>query len=147
MCYAVRVGTEGEVFTDASEARDRYFALQNAGLSPGFIIAPSLARCLAWIEQTPGERTIQRLNWEEQEDYARRQRVASQQQQMGDRERVLDALQLLRAEDSDGSDVSDVSRTTEDLQLELGARDAFGSRWREVLETESSGGSFISDAP
>ncbi|KAJ7794668.1 hypothetical protein B0H13DRAFT_2393317 [Mycena leptocephala] len=78
MCYAVRVGTEGETFTDPEEARERFFALQGAGKNPGFVAAASLSRCMRWIEGSPPATNTTWTPWIEREDRARRRRVADQ---------------------------------------------------------------------
>ncbi|KAJ7601669.1 hypothetical protein DFH06DRAFT_1352328 [Mycena polygramma] len=132
LCYSIRVGQEGETFTDLSEARARFLALQNAGLSPTFFSAPSLARCLAWTAQT--SLSAEGRGWEEEENRARRQRVASQQRRSYDHRTVLASLNQLRRDEGQSGDESDTSRTTEDLEVELGAREAFGSVWRTFVE-------------
>ncbi|KAK6977453.1 hypothetical protein R3P38DRAFT_3237200 [Favolaschia claudopus] len=108
--YAVRVGTEGEVFTDAAEARARFACLINAGHRPGLVVALSLERAIAWIESTPASENT--------------------------REDIINALALYRADDSgsDGSDaISDQSPETEDLAAELDARIA-RDVWRHQEE-------------
>ncbi|KAJ7919818.1 hypothetical protein B0H13DRAFT_2320106 [Mycena leptocephala] len=135
MCYAVRVGQEGETFTDISEARARFLALQNMGLSPSYIVSPSLTRCITWIEEVPAS-TWEREGWEQEEDRARCRRVASQRQRMAHRRTVLDALAVLREpphETDDDSEGSELSCTTEDLEWELQAREVFGSSWRDFI--------------
>ncbi|KAJ7874255.1 hypothetical protein B0H13DRAFT_1894640 [Mycena leptocephala] len=132
MYYAVRVGTEGESFTDPDEARTRFFALQAAGENPGFVAAASLARAMRWIEDTPPA-TSPWTAWMEREDRARRRRVAEQRAREAHRCMVLDALVIRRAEDSSyDSDASDQSRSTADLEGELGARETLGNHWREM---------------
>ncbi|KAJ6487489.1 hypothetical protein C8R47DRAFT_1216258 [Mycena vitilis] len=132
MCYAVRVGEEAETFTNASEARARFFELQNAGLSPTCISAPSVTRCLAWMART--NLSAEGRGWEEEENRARRRRVATQHGRAHGRQTVLDSLATLRHDAGDDSgDVSDTSRTTDDLESELDARSAFGAMWRTFI--------------
>ncbi|KAJ6479766.1 hypothetical protein C8R45DRAFT_1101210 [Mycena sanguinolenta] len=128
MCYAVRVGQDGETFTDLLEARDRFHHLQNAGLSPAFMSSPSLTRCLNWIEQA--EPSPERQGWEEAETLARRQHVQSQRWRHRCRLTVIQALDTLRVDD-DGDDDGDdeLSCTTDDLEEELQARINFGENW------------------
>ncbi|KAJ6461986.1 hypothetical protein C8R47DRAFT_1225619 [Mycena vitilis] len=133
LCYAIRVGEEAETFTDASEARARFLELQNAGLSPACISAPSVARCLAWMAGT--NLSAEGRVWEEEENRARRRRVAMQHQRGNVRQTVLYALATVRRDGGDDSgDESDTSRTTDDLASELRAREAFGASWRAFIE-------------
>ncbi|KAJ7831563.1 hypothetical protein B0H13DRAFT_1915414 [Mycena leptocephala] len=133
MCYAVRVGREGESFTDPAEARTRFLALQAAGKNPGFVAAPSVARCMRWIEETPSETVSPWTTWIAREDRARREQVAEQRVREIHHRAVLDALVIRRGDnvgyDSDGSDLS---RSTADLEGELGARESFGNQWGEM---------------
>ncbi|KAJ7896185.1 hypothetical protein B0H13DRAFT_1885266 [Mycena leptocephala] len=120
MHYAVRLGREGETYTDASEARDRFLALQNVGLSPGYVVSSSLARSLEWIAQTPGE---------------------GQCDPVGSRKKIVPApaggfpaTANVESPGRDESDDSDVSRMTDDLEQELRARESFGTNWRDFFE-------------
>ncbi|KAJ7894282.1 hypothetical protein B0H14DRAFT_3427050 [Mycena olivaceomarginata] len=113
--YAVRVGREGEAYTDLGEARVRYRALLQQGKQPGMVVARSLSRALAWIESGSTE-----------DGQALR------------RQAIVDALRIYRAEQSDleesGDEVeSDNSRATEDLEAELDAR-AARAEWRDLSE-------------
>ncbi|KAJ7170316.1 hypothetical protein C8R43DRAFT_1120744 [Mycena crocata] len=136
--YAVRVGHEGEIFTDAGEARQRFLALQEQGKSPSLVSSDSVARCMAWLDNTPWEAagSTQLRGWAEEEERARRRRVAAQRQQEAQRVAILAALDIERAEDecSDGEESaaeSDVSRSTADLQNELNVRSA-RTAWRRL---------------
>ncbi|KAJ7716276.1 hypothetical protein B0H16DRAFT_1741366 [Mycena metata] len=71
--YAVRLGTQGEIFNSAAEARARWEFLRRRGAISGFIISPSVDRCVAWINSAPSEAEIyaaERFRWarEEAED-------------------------------------------------------------------------------
>ncbi|KAJ7149515.1 hypothetical protein C8R43DRAFT_1128509 [Mycena crocata] len=137
--YAVRIGGEGEVFTSAHEARHRFLTLQSEGKSPSMVSCASLARCLKWIQDTPldtGPATTQLRGWAEEENRARRERVEAQREREVHRMEILAALDVERREiyssDSDGESlVSDLSRSTADLEAELGHR-AARSTWRRV---------------
>ncbi|KAJ7438841.1 hypothetical protein B0H11DRAFT_2254346 [Mycena galericulata] len=50
--YAVRAGTEGEIFTNAQVARTHFLELHRDGRHPRFAVSQSVDRAIAWIEGT-----------------------------------------------------------------------------------------------
>ncbi|KAJ7635976.1 hypothetical protein DFH06DRAFT_1336126 [Mycena polygramma] len=127
MAFAVRDGGVGEAFTSLPEARARYLVLQAAGRSPGFVASASVTRCLAWIADTSvddSQGTTVR-GWVEEENRARRQRVADQWARELHRQAVLDALAVQRDALRNGGTCwisdseSDTSRSTDDLEAEM----------------------------
>ncbi|KAF8176873.1 hypothetical protein K438DRAFT_1969060 [Mycena galopus ATCC 62051] len=71
MCYAVRIGRQGEIFTSGAEARARFNALRAAGTPGGFVISPSVDHCISWIRNTPSEAEIAEariIRYAEEED-------------------------------------------------------------------------------
>ncbi|KAJ7761169.1 hypothetical protein DFH07DRAFT_957247 [Mycena maculata] len=47
--YMVRVGSEGEIFSDVDEALAVYNDLLKTGRKPRFVVADSIADCFSWI--------------------------------------------------------------------------------------------------
>ncbi|KAJ7707085.1 hypothetical protein B0H16DRAFT_1741916 [Mycena metata] len=114
--YAVRVGREGEVFRNFRAAWTRYLALDRQGETVALVVANSVVRALAWIENAP----------------------LAEEREILYREIVQEAIASYRAEDPDSSlddseafSSPDEARSTAELVAELDAREA-RAHWRRM---------------
>ncbi|KAJ7711572.1 hypothetical protein B0H16DRAFT_1745043 [Mycena metata] len=134
--YAVRSGTRGWIFGDAGAARDKFHRLQTEGLAVELATTKGFTQALRFVERDEDDMASAegrvRREWIREEREAYRRRAAAEAERAARCETVLEELAYYREGESiHGSDESDASRGTEDLEGELELRVAHGAEWRE----------------
>ncbi|KAJ7020585.1 hypothetical protein C8F04DRAFT_1274890 [Mycena alexandri] len=141
MVYAVRALddlTGGVVFSDYAAARAWYNEKQAAGLDPTMVTGHSLTTAVNFTERFPPEQQSaegrRRRDYVDEENRARRKKVALSLQRAQERQTILENLAAARQgcedESDHPSDESDLSRSTSSLASELEARWSYGDEWR-----------------
>ncbi|KAJ7776479.1 hypothetical protein DFH07DRAFT_951613 [Mycena maculata] len=130
--FAVRSGSQGWLYSDLADARNKYNALINDGLKAEFTMARGFMHALSFVdgEPAPGtEEAARRAAWTAEEARALSDNVAAAQR----RREITEELATYRdGESSHSSDESDDRRMTDDLAEELELRGAYGENWRQA---------------